>query len=85
MYNSAPLRSHVLWIVQELESLCQDIDECVAFDTDGRMLSHIGLEKGWISFEGTVYVADIDVCQAGLTTCYGNCTCLSSGKLIYGY
>ena len=57
----------------------------MAFDTDGRMFSHIGFEKDWMSFEGTAYVADIDICQAGLTTCYGNCTCSSTGRLINGY
>ena len=68
-------------LFQELETLCQYIDECVAFTTDGRMYSYIGEEKEWKTSSGTtLYVADMDVCQAGFTTCFGNCTCTSVGE-----
>ena len=60
---------------------CRLIDECVAFDSRGAMYSHIPKKKEWVSSSGIdLYVADIDVCKAGLTTCYGNCTCSSAGE-----
>lgn len=61
------------------------IDECVAFDTKGYLYSYIKQQDEWRSSDHDLYVADIDVCEAGLTTCYGNCTCTYKGicKIIF--
>lgn len=57
-----------------------DIEECVAYNADGELYSHVEQVKDWKSYKGTMYVADIDICEAGITSCYGNCTCKYTGE-----
>ena len=64
-----------------MERMCNLIYECVAFTLDGYVFSNIGVKSTWHKFSGTFYVADMDVCKAGYTTCYGNHTCTYLGVL----
>ena len=68
---------------QELKYWCQLIDECIAFDSKGRLYVHIPQRKNWRypSKDTDFYVANIDICKAGITTCYGECTCNYTGKI----
>lgn len=65
--------------VDELKKICGIIDECVAFNTKGDLKVFIDKESKWVKSSSTLYVADIDVCQAGLHNCFGNSTCKSLG------
>ena len=61
--------------------MCADIDECVAFNTNGGLKSMIDPEPKWKhTNSGGLYVAEIDICQAGLHNCYGSSTCKSLGR-----
>ena len=58
----------------------------MAFNTKGDLKVFLDKESKWVKSSSTLYVADIDVCQAGLHNCFGNSTCKSLGKwLIAGF
>ena len=68
-------------LIQSLTEWCRMIDECVAFDSKGQLFSYIPVQNKWRSSKSVdLYVSDIDVCKAGLISCYGNCTCTYAGK-----
>lgn len=67
-------------IMQKLKKECSLIDECVAFTSEGGLKSRIEPKAKWKKVPtGGLYVADIDVCQAGLHNCQGNYTCTHLG------
>ena len=62
--------------------MCKVIDECVAYTKDGKLLVTINPESKWTDKPGQrAYIADIDVCKAGIHECFGNSTCESLGEL----
>ena len=60
--------------------MCRIIDECVAFTSKGELKVFLSPESHWTRSSSTLYVADIDVCKAGIHNCFGNSTCTSIGK-----
>ena len=72
-------------IMQKLKKECRLIDECVAFTSEGGLKSRIEPKARWKKVpSGGMYVADIDVCQAGLHNCQGNFTCTHLGINTHG-
>ena len=61
--------------------MCRIIDECVAFTTKGDLKVFLSSESKWSSSSHDLYIADIDVCKAGIHNCFGNSTCISLGWL----
>ena len=67
-----------------MKKICRTIYECVAFTTGGHFKSIIKPQDQWravTSDKDGLYVADINVCQAGQHNCYGNSTCKYIGTL----
>ncbi|XP_019855579.1 PREDICTED: UDP-glucuronate 4-epimerase 4-like isoform X2 [Amphimedon queenslandica] len=64
--------------IEELKKECGRIDECIGFTPEGSLRVAIGLQKDWTNGSG-LYVADIDICQAGHHNCRGNYTCKYEG------
>ena len=60
--------------------MCRIIDECVAFNSKGDLKVFLKPESEWKSSSSTLYVADMDVCKAGIHNCFGNSTCTSKGN-----
>lgn len=70
------------YLSQELEDICRTIDECVAYTKDGKLLVTIKEESQWSSkSDYRSYIADMDVCKAGIHECFGNSTCVTLGTL----
>ena len=61
--------------------MCRFVDECVGFTSDGKLKQYIAPESHWSSRGGvSLYLADINVCEAGIHNCYGNYTCTHLGE-----
>lgn len=66
-----------------MKEICRVVDECVGFTSDGHLKQYIGPESQWSSRSGTsLYLADINVCEAGVHNCYGNYTCTHLGECV---
>ena len=66
-----------------MKNICGSVHECVAFTTEGHFKTIIQPNSQWRKTNTSntgLYVADIDVCAAGLHNCYGNATCQYLGK-----
>lgn len=82
-------------MLQEMKKLCRAVFECVAFTTEGHFKTIIQPKAQWRTLKPSsssifsshhtitagLYVADIDVCAAGLHNCYGNATCKYLGNV----
>ena len=60
--------------------MCRIIDECVGFNSKGDLKVFLSPEARWSKSSTNLYVADINVCEAGIHNCFGNSTCTSIGK-----
>ena len=57
-------------------------DECVGYDSSGKINGVLNHQGSWRRVVGgSVYIANIDVCKAGIHKCYGNASCVSTGLL----
>lgn len=52
----------------------------MGYDSNGIIKGVLDPESSWSRTHGDVYIADVDVCQAGVHKCYGNASCISTGK-----
>lgn len=54
-------------------------DECMAYDSNGLIRGIVQPQSTWRRTSGSVFVADVDVCKAGVHNCFGNSTCKYTG------
>ena len=54
-------------------------DECMAYDSNGVIRGIVQPQSTWRRTSGSVFVADVDVCKAGVHNCFGNSTCKYAG------